>query len=126
MEVVFDLSKIQAIDSFAPPGHSKTADRKIIDRENGAERVAVWHSKIEPGGIVETHIHEEMEQVYYILDGEGLFKLGDREYRLGKGQLLFIPAKQPHEVIPTGEKALQILNIMAPPPASLDEWQKKP
>lgn len=125
MKNIFKINELQQIPTFSPPYHTKTIDRKLIDEAAGAHHFALWHSEMEPGGMAEAHIHDEMEQVFIILEGEALFRIGDEEHRVGDDAIVFIPAKQVHQVTSVGDKTLKILIFMAPPPASLEAWQKK-
>ena len=125
MKYVSNLNELQDIPGFSPPHHAKTTDRKLIDEEAGAQHFALWHGEVEPGGTAEPHFHEEMEQVFIVLEGEGLFKIGDQEHRLGKGNIVFAPVKCPHQVTSVGDTALKVLIFMAPPPGGFEAWRKK-
>jgi quercetin dioxygenase-like cupin family protein len=124
MKTVFNLNALGDIPSFSPPHHSGTIDRKLVHEETGSKHMAIWYGEIEPGGVADEHFHEEMEQAFYILDGECLFRVGDQEHRLGKGSLAFVPAKQPHKVVSVGEAPLKLLIIMAPPPEGMEAWKR--
>jgi len=125
MGCVFNINKLDEIPAFSPPHHTKTTDRKLVDETIGARNLAVWHGEIEPGGVAELHVHEEMEQAFIVLEGKGAFMVGDQEYTLGKDSIIFIPAKQPHQVTSVGDSTLKLLIVMAPPPSSMAAWQKQ-
>ena len=125
MRNVFHINNIHEIPSFCPPLHTKTADRKFIDEEMGAQQLAIWHGEMEPGGVAEEHVHEVMEQAFYILEGQALFRLGEDEHKLEKGHLAFVPINQPHVLASVGDTTLKYLVIMAPPPSLIGAWQKK-
>lgn len=80
MGYVVDINKLDDIPAFSPPHHTKTTDRKIIDETTGAKNLALWHAEIEPGGVAELHVHEEMEQAFIVLGGKGSFMVEDQEY----------------------------------------------
>jgi mannose-6-phosphate isomerase-like protein (cupin superfamily) len=125
MKNIFKTDDLQQIPAFSPPHHTKTTDRKLIDETAGACHFALWHGEIEPGGMAEAHIHNEMEQVFVILEGEALLRIGDEQHRVGRDDIVFIPSKEVHQVTSVGDKTLKILIFMAPPPASLEAWQKQ-
>ena len=52
----------------------------------------------EPGQISPIHTHPDADEIYYILDGEGLFNDGRRELRLGPGATVVFPAGELHQV----------------------------
>lgn len=125
MRCVFNINKRDDMPPFSPPYHTKTMDRKIIDETIGARNFALWHGEIEPGGVPELHVHEEMEQAFIILEGKGIFMVGDQEYSLGKDSIIFVPANQPHQVTAIGDSAMKLAIVPAPPPSSFAAWQKQ-
>jgi quercetin dioxygenase-like cupin family protein len=52
----------------------------------------------EPGQISPIHTHPDADEIYYILDGEGLFNDGRHERRLGPGATVVFPAGELHQV----------------------------
>ena len=52
----------------------------------------------EPGQISPIHSHPDADEIYYILDGEGLFNDGRSERRLGPGATVVFPAGEVHQV----------------------------
>jgi quercetin dioxygenase-like cupin family protein len=52
----------------------------------------------EPGQISPIHSHPDADEIYYILDGEGLFNDGRGEKRLGPGATVVFPAGDVHQV----------------------------
>jgi mannose-6-phosphate isomerase-like protein (cupin superfamily) len=52
----------------------------------------------EPGQTSPIHSHPRADEIYYILEGEGLFHDGRREVRLGPGATVVFPAGEVHRV----------------------------
>ena len=42
------------------------------------------------------HIHEHEDELFYVLEGEHVFQVGDREFRAGPGGAVFAPRGVPH------------------------------
>jgi quercetin dioxygenase-like cupin family protein len=63
------------------------------------------------------HVHDQGEEVFYILDGEMALQLGDQVVVGTRGQLVRIPAGTPHAFAVTSETA-RVLNFYVP--AALD------
>jgi quercetin dioxygenase-like cupin family protein len=42
------------------------------------------------------HVHENEDELFYVLEGEHLFRVGNDEYRVGPGGLVFAPRGIPH------------------------------
>ena len=63
------------------------------------------------------HSHAEMDKVYHVLEGSGVFLLQDRELPMRAGDLLVAPEGIPHGIRNTGSQRLVVLAILAPSPA---------
>jgi mannose-6-phosphate isomerase-like protein (cupin superfamily) len=42
------------------------------------------------------HVHEREDELFYVLEGEHVFQIGEREHRAGPGELVFAPRGVPH------------------------------
>ena len=42
------------------------------------------------------HVHEHEDEVFYVLDGEHVYQVGDDEFRAGPGGMVFAPRGVPH------------------------------
>jgi mannose-6-phosphate isomerase-like protein (cupin superfamily) len=57
------------------------------------------------------HVHEQDDELFYVLEGEHVIQVGEEEHRVGPGGLVFAPRGVPHaqrRVIP-GEGRLLVL-----------------
>lgn len=64
------------------------------------------------------HVHEREDEVFYVLDGEHVIEVGDGEFVVGPGGVVFAPRHVPHSqrrVVP-GEGRLLVLTT----PGGLD------
>ncbi|MDI6710685.1 MAG: cupin domain-containing protein [Bacillota bacterium] len=70
----------------------------LIDRDIvGAEDITFAHCRFEAKTSVhKKHIHENAEEVIYILSGRGMSGVGDTEMEMGKGDTMFIPRGAVH------------------------------
>ena len=55
-----------------------------------------------PGKINPAHCHTAAEEIVFMLQGECDVRLGNRDFKIGPGQTLFIPQGVKHEVANTG------------------------
>jgi len=42
------------------------------------------------------HVHENEDELFYVLEGEHVFQVGDQEFHAGPGGLVFAPRGVPH------------------------------
>lgn len=63
-------------------------------------------------GPEETHTGD---QIIYIVEGEAVVRVGEKEHRAGSGALVMIPAGTRHHVRNPGRVPLFFLTIYAPP-----------
>lgn len=73
---------------------------------------------LEPGQDQKPHKHSDADKVYYVLEGEGSFLVGEKEYRLGSGQVVLAAAGEEHGVRNDGISRLRVLVFMTPNPNS--------
>ena len=64
------------------------------------------------------HVHEREDELFYVLDGEHVFEVGEEEFRVGPGGTAFAPRGVPHAQrrVTPGEGRLLILTV----PGGLD------
>ena len=55
-----------------------------------------WQTTVNPKKRLEPHSHEDHEQIYYILEGEGLLTVGDDTRRVKRGDAIYIPPNTIH------------------------------
>ena len=55
------------------------------------------------------HVHENEDELFHVLEGEHVFRVGDRDFPAGPGGLVFAPRGVPHaqrRVVPTEGRLL--------------------
>lgn len=70
---------------------------------------------LKEGQAQKPHVHEGIDKVYYVVEGEGLFAVGGEERTLGKGEAVLAPAGIEHGLRNPGSTPLVILVFIAPP-----------
>ena len=99
------------------PGHFNQALSKAIVTPDTVGSRFFDHriSTYEAGAYVESHVHKVQEQIYHVLDGEGVL-IVDGERRLVRANdVTFIPPGVVHEFHNTGIDPLVFLVITSPP-----------
>jgi mannose-6-phosphate isomerase-like protein (cupin superfamily) len=76
--------------------------------------VSVAEAYVEAGDETEAHVHKRSQEIYYIAEGSGSMRLGDRRFDVTKGDAVLIPPGTPHNVR-AGGHGVRILCICSPP-----------
>ncbi len=85
------------------------ASSKTTDSKN----LCVTLVEMEPGGFQHVHSHKP-EQVYYILEGEGLMTVGADECAVKAGDCIFIPSQAKHGLKNIKETMLKYVSAASP------------
>ena len=76
-------------------------------------------SMYQPMAHVERHSHKVQEQVYHVLEGEGLMEIGDRTQVVRKHDVIYLPPGVPHSISNTG--TVDLVFIVATSPVEDEE-----
>ena len=86
--------------------------------------VSVTDNTVPPGfpGPVR-HRHAQLTDIFYVLEGELTFDLGNEQRTLGAGSFVLVPPGIPHTFANRGSVPARILNIQQP--AGLEQYLKE-
>jgi mannose-6-phosphate isomerase-like protein (cupin superfamily) len=68
-----------------------------------------------PGAEAGPEEEHDGDQIVYIVEGEALVRIGDKEHRAAAGSLVMIPARTRHHVQNPGRTPLFFVTVYAPP-----------
>ena len=86
-------------------------DCKVSGQDtNGA--LCVFEFNCKSGG--PRHLHHEQDEWIYVIDGEFEFQVGDKRFRIGASESVFIPRKVPHVWTCVSRKPGKIINMYQP------------
>lgn len=68
----------------------------------GSRQIDYRISTYQPMAYVEAHAHKIQEQVYHVLEGEGLMDIGDERRVVRKHDVIFLPPGVRHSIQNTG------------------------
>jgi mannose-6-phosphate isomerase-like protein (cupin superfamily) len=86
----------------------------------GSKNLAVTWVDLRPGAEQRSHSHEDSEQVYVIVRGNGRMRVAGDEESVSEGDLVFIPPATDHGILNDGDETLVYVSAMSPP-VSMDE-----
>lgn len=100
-----------------PPGHHGGALSKMLVRPEtmGSRQMDYRISCYQPKAHVEPHAHKVQEQIYHVLDGEGLMEIAGERRVVRRHDVIFLPPGVEHAIYNTGLVDLTFLVITAPP-----------
>jgi mannose-6-phosphate isomerase-like protein (cupin superfamily) len=98
------------------PGHFGGALSKALVRPEtcGARRIDFRISCYQPMAHVAEHVHRVQEQVYHVLEGEGLLTLDERRVLMRKNDYVFVPPGVRHSFTNNGTVPLVFLVVTSP------------
>ncbi|HEY8723537.1 MAG TPA: cupin domain-containing protein [Gaiellaceae bacterium] len=67
-----------------------------------------------PGFDTGLHVHERLEETWYVLDGEIEFHVGEETFCAAAGACVFVPPQVPHAFANRGDAAARFLLVMSP------------
>jgi oxalate decarboxylase/phosphoglucose isomerase-like protein (cupin superfamily) len=87
-------------------------------RVTGAKRIATGIVTLNPGQGRRRHNHPGVEEVLYVLEGEGVQMVdlgGEQRRAVCAGTMIHIPPDIYHETINTGVSPMKLLAVYSPP-----------
>lgn len=109
-----DIRNIDRVPSFITADGSEI--RELLAYRNSCIRYqSLAEARLPPGEATRPHYHPRTEEIYYLLEGTGCIRFGDKEHEVGPGDAIAIPPGQPHQIVNTGPGVLKFLCCCAPP-----------
>jgi mannose-6-phosphate isomerase-like protein (cupin superfamily) len=98
------------------PGHFGGAlSKALVDPGNcGTSRIDFRISRYAPAAYVGEHIHQIQEQIYYVIDGEGVLTLDDERHLMRAHDYVYVPPGVRHSFTNTGVAGLVFFVITTP------------
>src|SRR5262245_56219320 len=108
-----DIHNIAGVPAFTTKDGSEI--RELLAHRNSCIRnQSLAEARLPPGASTTPHYHPQTEEIYYILDGEGMMCLADENRSVRIGDAIAIPPGQIHQITNTGRTTLRFLCCCAP------------
>ncbi len=78
----------------------------------------VTEMTLDPGAEVGLHLHEQEEELYVVLEGEGTGQLDEQRFAVGPGDAWLCKAGHRHGVVASARAPLVFLAVLAPAAAA--------
>jgi mannose-6-phosphate isomerase-like protein (cupin superfamily) len=108
-----DIHHIDRVPAFTTKDGSEI--RELLAHRNSCIRQqSLAEARVAPGLRTTPHYHPRTEEIYYILEGTGLMRIGSETQAVGPGDAIAIPPGAVHTIRSTGESTLKFLCCCAP------------
>jgi mannose-6-phosphate isomerase-like protein (cupin superfamily) len=105
----FAKAQNQSLDTIkAPPNYDNIYSRTIASDSLSSSFVIFIKKE------VKKHKHATHTENVYILDGEGEMLLGDKTFKVKKGDIIFIPMNTVHSLKVTSSIPVKVLSVQSP------------
>ena len=104
---------------FSDPGAQAVFNPEKMGKSTlfSGTTMMVGLNSFEPGQKHESHAHASADKLYFVLQGEGRFEVGEDVQHLGVGSLIVAPAGVAHGVENVGSERLVVMMALSPPPS---------
>jgi quercetin dioxygenase-like cupin family protein len=88
--------------------------RIMLDSEQTGGQLTLMRSAAQGGSAAPVHVHGVEDEIVVLLQGSGIFWVGDERWELSEGGVAFMPRKVPHTYLFTSP-SVDMLAIITPP-----------
>ncbi len=89
----------------------KNIEANLGKRDGTHRMVGLWDSILLEGQGTIPHYHENMEEIYYVISGQGLMTIdGDTEL-VDEEDIIYIPPNKNHSIRQTGDLPLRYITV---------------
>ncbi len=86
----------------------------VMPETAGSRHIDYRISMYQPMAYVKVHRHKQQEQVYHVIEGEGLMHISGKDHVVRKHDVIFLPPGVDHSISNTGLTALVFLVVTSP------------
>lgn len=84
--------------------NSNVLDVKVSGNDNDGGFALFEQTSLTPGRGTPLHVHHLQDEVFYVVEGNYFFQVGDDKFHLAAGDSIFLPMKLPHAWTQVSEK----------------------
>jgi quercetin dioxygenase-like cupin family protein len=100
--------------------NSNILDLKVSGKDTAGGMAVFEQTSISQGRGTPLHIHHFQDEMFYVVEGEYFFQVGDLKSRLSPGDSIFLPRKVPHAWTQVSEKGKMTVTFQ--PAGKMEEF----
>lgn len=100
--------------------NSNILDVKISGSDTDGDLAIFEQTSLSQGKGTPLHFHYSQDEIFYVIEGSYLFRLGDEKFSLTAGDSIFLPRKVPHAWTQVSEKGKMIVTVQ--PAGKLEDF----
>ncbi len=108
-----DIRNINEVPAFVTKDGSEIREL-LADRNSSITKQSLAEARLAPGVSTTPHYHPRTEEIYYILEGTALMRIGDETRSVGPGDAIAIPPGMTHQITNSGPDELRFLCCCTP------------
>ena len=87
---------MEGLPGWVPPKHYDLVVRTITGESNGVKQFNVGFARMEKNGRCDSHIHDNVEQLFIVLKGALMFQSDQGEFLVRPGQAVLVYRGEMH------------------------------
>ncbi len=109
-----DVRNVEQVPAFITKDGSEI--RELLAYRNSCIRLqSLAEARLAPGAATMPHFHRQTEEIYFILEGHGIMRVGDEERPIWPGDAIAIPPGTVHQIRASAHDGLRFLCCCTPP-----------
>jgi quercetin dioxygenase-like cupin family protein len=100
--------------------NSNILDLKLSGKDTNGDLAIFEQTSISQGRGTPLHVHHFQDEVFYVVDGEYYFQVGEDKYHLNTGDSIFLPKKVQHAWTQVSEKGKMTVTFQ--PAGKMEEF----
>jgi mannose-6-phosphate isomerase-like protein (cupin superfamily) len=120
-EYIYGVARKSMPETSSKKGFNDNIEQDTLENDNfrkvlyTAKNMQLVLMTLKPGEDIGEEVHNDIDQFFRFEAGNGKVIINDNEYDVTDGSSIIIPQGSKHNIINTGDKALQMYTIYTPP-----------
>lgn len=100
--------------------NANVLDLKVSGSDTNGQLAIFEQTSLSPGRGTPLHVHPSQDEIFYVLEGNYRFKLGDELFDLSPGESIFLPRTVPHAWTQVSQKGK--MTVILQPAGKLEDF----